>query len=157
LAVVAALALGLYGCAAGATEPRQDALVLAATEVFVLRDAWSGYPHEKLAVITDAHAWADEWAMIHAHVLPSPPLPTIDFAGTVLVLAAAGPRPTTGYSFTIEEVRAVNGSLEVDVRELAPGPGCVTGQAFTSPVHVVQVPRTGTTATFTVRRSSYPC
>jgi hypothetical protein len=151
-----ALAL-LVGCAESATGPRDGAAVLEQQDVLVLSSAWSGYMDGKQIVVADADAWAAEWQAIWSNHVPVPPVPAVDFTSSVIVIAALGQRPTTGYSVVIEQVRLANGSLAVDVRERSPGTSCATGQAVTSPVHIVQVPRQATTAAFTIRRVTYSC
>jgi hypothetical protein len=155
----ATLVVVLAGCGDGPVEPRdgQGGVLLQTSQVVNVTDAWSGYQAATRVVISNADAWATAWATIHAHYTEVPPLPSVDFASSVLVLAAMGPRPTTGHSVTIDEVRASDGTLQVNVTERTPGPTCGTGQAITSPVHVVQAPRQGTTASFTVNAVTYSC
>lgn len=156
--VVLAAALGASGCgdpAAPGTPP--DAVLLTAQDVVSVQESWSGYTGVVRTVITTPSAWADAWATLYANVSPVPPRPEIDFDSDVVVLAAMGMRATGGYSVTIEEVRAHEGVLHVSVLERSPGPRCVTTQALTAPVHVVQVPREGTTAVFSVRTGTRTC
>lgn len=156
LAGIAAVA-AVAACSESATGPGSGAAVLEAQDVLVITSAWSGYTAPRQVVVADAQAWAAEWQTIWANHTQPPALPAIDFATSVIVIAAMGQRPTTGYSITIAEVRAANGSLQVDVQERSPGASCVTGQALTSPVHIVQVPRHSTTASFNVTRTTFGC
>jgi hypothetical protein len=153
------LGAGLAACTGDPADPAtgREAQLLQAREVVSVTDAWSGFQTSTRIVISDPQAWAAAWATMHALFSPPPPLPAVDFSSSVLVLAAMGPRATTGYSVTIQEVRASGGALDVTVIERAPGPSCVTGQAVTSPVHVVEVPRHGTSANFTVNTVTYSC
>jgi hypothetical protein len=159
-AVAAAmLASGLAACGGDPADPTFGRVtqVLQARQVVSISDSWSGFQAPTRIVIADAQAWADAWSTIHAHSTVPPALPAVDFSTSVLVLAAMGPRSTTGHSVVIQEVRVRGGSLDVTVLERSPGVSCVTGQAVTSPVHVVEVPRRATTASFTVNTVTYAC
>jgi hypothetical protein len=160
-AVAAAmLASGLAACGGDPADPAfgREAQLLQARQVVSISDSWSGFQAPTRIVIADAQAWADAWSTIHAHLTVPPALPAVDFSTSVLVLAAMGPRSTTGHSVVIQEVRVGGGgALGVTVLERSPGASCVTGQAITSPVHVVEVPRHATTASFTVNTVTYAC
>jgi hypothetical protein len=147
----------LAGCAAESVFGPRLATLLETREVYSSQHSWSGFEDPVRTLITDDVAWAEAWATLHEGVTPQPPLPAIDFEGSVLVLAGMGMRPTGGYRVTIESVRAHEGVLYVTVRERSPGPTCGTYQALTQPVHVLEVPRQGLTAEFQVRRSVLRC
>jgi hypothetical protein len=133
------------------------AVALAATEVFSVQNAWSGFQETTRMLIRDEDAWATAWKTLHAHVSPTPARPVIDFGSNAVVLAAMGTRPTGGYSVTIEDVHAHGGALYVSVVERSPGPTCATLQAITAPVHAVQVAREGSTAHFHVETITVSC
>lgn len=154
-----ALAVLVIGCADGPADPGppRDAVLLAAHDVVSIQETWTGYGTATRSVITTPAAWASAWATLYENVVPKPALPVIDFGSDVVVLAAMGTRSTGGYSVTIEEVRAHKGVLHVAVLERSPGPTCGTHQAITAPVHVVQVPREGTTAAFAVTTETDSC
>lgn len=157
-ATAVAVAVATAGCSDHATGPGDPTWGrLVTQDVLSIQEAYSGYVEPRLAIITNEQEWAVAWATIHAPLTPTPPLPEIDFSTSVVVLAAMGARPTGGYSITIEEVRAQDGMLHVQVLQKAPGASCVTTQAITAPVHVVQAPRAGTTATFSIRSETYGC
>jgi hypothetical protein len=147
----------LASCSQSATEPRQAGALLEAQEVLSYRTSGSGYTHPRRIVVADPASWAAEWSQIHANTQPVPPLPEIDFAASVVVIAAMGVRGSGGHEVIIEQVRARDGALFVEVRERSPGSSCLVTGALTSPVHVVQVLRQGTTASFTIRRETYSC
>jgi hypothetical protein len=156
MAVAAAVATA--GCSEHATGPEGPSWGrLVTQEVLSIQESYSGFVEPRLAIITNAQEWAVAWATIYAPLTPTPPLPEIDFATNVVILAAMGTRPSGGYSITIEEVRAQDGMLHVRVLQRSPGASCVTTGAITAPVHVVQAPRVGTTATFSIRTETYGC
>ena len=71
---------------------------------------------------------------------PVPPTPIVDFAGSMLLVAALGTRSHGGYAVTIDSV-ARGVTLRVFVTAIAPGPDCVTTMAITWPLQVVRVSR----------------
>lgn len=158
-ALLALLALFAAGCSKDVADVRipADAQSLAMEEVYSVQAHWSGYEDPVRTVITDEETWAEAWETLHATVSPMPERPYVDFNASVLVLAAMGERPSTGYSVTIEAVQHHEGTLYVSLLERSPGASCITGGALTAPAHVVQVPRAGTAVEFDVRRETYSC
>lgn len=156
---VALLALVATGCSKDVADVRvpAEAQSLAMVEVYSARADWTGYEDPVRTVITDEAAWAEAWGTLHATVSPTPERPSIDFDASVLVLAAMGTRPSTGYSVIIEKVQHHDGVLYVSLLERSPGSSCITGAALTAPAHVVQVPRTGTDVEFDVKRETRSC
>jgi hypothetical protein len=138
LAPVTFVAVGLPGAA------------VAFDEVVSIQNALTGLETPTYALIDDAGAWAATWSAIYSHHAPSqvPPLPAVDFAADVVLLAGAGLRGAQGFSYTIEHVRADAGTLRVYVLEHYPH--CGTLPAMSAPVHAVRVPRGATTAEFTL-------
>lgn len=154
---VAMAAVTASSCAQSATEPRQAGALLEVQEVLSYRTDMSGYTEPRRIVVADPASWAAEWAQIHVSMQPVPALPGIDFATSVVVIAGMGARGSGGHEVLVEQVRARDGALFVEVRERSPASSCLVTGALTSPVHVVQVPREGTTASFTIRRETYSC
>jgi hypothetical protein len=157
--ITAAIAMLLMtaGCSETVAGPHPSWGRLVADDVLSIQEAWSGFTQPTLTLITNVQDWAIAWGTLYTNVSPQPALPQIDFGSSVLVLAAMGARPSGGYSIEIEEVRAQSGTLHVRVLQRSPGPSCVTTAAITAPVHIVQVPREGTHATFSVRSETYGC
>jgi hypothetical protein len=100
-------------------------------------------------VIRDRDAWLDVWKRIHRldpnrgpHPEP-PPLPEIDFSREMIVVAAMGARPTSGYAIVIDGAYAYdrNYRLEVVVRSVE-NRNCAAFQVMTAPVDIVRLPRT---------------
>jgi hypothetical protein len=148
------------GCGATVAEPDaapRQAVVLQKHEVVLVENWNSGFEAPERLFITDAGAWAAAWQLIHRHQSDVPPLPAVDFARDVVILAAMGPRPTGGFRVTVDAVHAHGGVLYATVIERSPGAGCGTFQAITSPVHAVRVPRDGTSARFVINRQTVNC
>lgn len=149
----------LAGCGSdpvGAPVP-EGALSIQPEEILSVQTAWSGFDEPTRALITDDEGWAAAWETLHANQSSVPERPEVDFQSNVILLAAMGVRPTTGYTVTIDEVHYYEDTLYVSVLERSPGPSCGTGQAITSPVHVVKVPTQATSARFDVSTRTFSC
>lgn len=70
-------------------------------------------------------------------------LPPVDFARELVVVAAAGQKPSGGHTISVGRVTLNDGELLVEVVETTPGPDCVTTQALTQPVDVVALSAEG--------------
>lgn len=97
--------------------------------------AMGAMTEERREVITDAETFEERWNALHGHRSEPPAPPSVDFDAHVVVLAALGQRPTGGYSVALE--RALHdeeeGVVELIVREVRPGEGCMVTQALTFP------------------------
>lgn len=159
----AALCLGAAGFGCTEPEDQQDlpgnAQLVASSEVVIdeVTAQSSGMETAAREVITDPAVWANAWNAIHQNVQPRPAPPAIDFAGSVVFLAAMGTRPTGGYSIVIEGVYRTDDRLYVVVRERSPGSNCVTTQALTAPVAAVSTAKVGLPVTFVERRETVDC
>ena len=118
----------------------QDGDRLPVTEI--LRTEPTGVTDQVRLVVRDSTHWAHVWKRLNTNFFPSPATPRVDFSEHVVVVAALGSRPTTGYAVTIDSVVKEWRVTRVYVRSTTPGSNCVVGIAFTSPVHVVRIPRT---------------
>jgi len=141
ICLAGALAAGLAGCNDPASEPlgaRVDRFV-PDTASTVVRQSYSGYTSAARLLIADSATWQAVWNKLSATVTPTPPLPRIDFSRSLLVLAALGGRPTSGYGITIDSVVRFDLGTRVYLTTTSPGPHCVTASAVTEPVQVVRV------------------
>jgi hypothetical protein len=98
---------------------------------------WShtGIGEARRMVIRDANGFAELWSELGAGDRPD-----VDFTRNVVVVAAAGQRPTGGYEIAIDRVAQADSQLTIQVVETEPGPNCVTTGAATQPVDVVVIP-----------------
>jgi len=106
-------------------------------------------------VVRDRAAWISLWNQINnldpRQPLPDfPPLPEIDFSREMLIVAAMGQQPSSGYSIIIEEVYANdrNDRCEVVVRSFDRTKCLGQAAVIVSPVDIVRVPRSDCTAVF---------
>ena len=115
------------------------------------------FPSEATLVVHDQQSWLNLWSQMARNRVPTPPAPAVDFTQNMLLVAAAGDRPTGGFSVAITEVTQVGGGLAANVTVTSPGSNCVVTQAITSPVQVVSIPRSNMAVNFQVRQEIRNC
>lgn len=85
------------------------------------------------------------------------PAPSLDFTWESVIAVFMGERPTGGYSIHVDSVMHQDDELLVEVVLQAPGPECMTTQAFTQPYEVVSVPVGPLRASFRTRQVVISC
>jgi len=80
-----------------------------------------------------------------ARIFPAraPRFPRIDYAHDRLVLIAAGPRSSTGYSVQVLKATERRGDIHILARELTPSLGDHVEPRLTSPFRLITIPATG--------------
>ena len=104
---------------------------------------YSGFSVPERRIITDGAEMAAVWAKIHAGQTPVPAVPGIDFAEEMVLVAALGAKPSSGYAIRIDSVTVRGGRLEAFVRQSRPASGCVLLAVITAPVDLARLPRLG--------------
>lgn len=166
------LALEFFGCANGRGSRSEEKLTdsfdaRSQQESLLLRRfpdsvAMAFRYHSSLrdsgvTVVRDAASWEAMWRSLTAKYTPARPLPTIDFAKEMAIVAALGERSTGGYSIRIEAVLDRDTYGETHVRRTAPGRGCGVPGMQTAPADVVVVPRRNWEVRATMRDSVVRC
>lgn len=118
---------------------------------------YSGLDDSARMVVRDAASWRAKWHEINREMRPVPPLPSVDFSREMVVVAALGRRPSGGWSIVVDSALWRSDATEVFVRQLAPGRGCFTSAAISSPVDVVRLPRTDAPVRFRERLVREDC
>lgn len=162
---LAGVAIGLMAaaCSDGAVtnvldEPPPGATELPAAQVDTLVCAsYSGVTERRRDVIVSDAEWRAFWELVHARVTPMPPALELDFAESVVIVAAMGGRVTGGYTIDIDGVHRTAEGVVIEVTETSPGAGCLLTQAMTWPVVAVAVPRVGGEVAFIERESVRDC
>jgi PrcB C-terminal len=95
----------------------------------------TGIAEARRLVIRDANAWAELWSELGVGERPE-----VDFTRDMVIVVAAGQRPTGGHEITVDQVTQSDGNLTISVLETSPGPNCMTTASLTQPVDVVIVP-----------------
>jgi len=135
------LAACFAGCNDPAPEPlgaRVDRFVPDSSST-VVQQGLSGYASAARLLIADSATWQAVWNKVVATVTPAPPLPSMAFSQSLLVLAALGGRPSSGYGITIDSVVRFELGTRVYLTTTSPGAHCGTLSVVTAPVHIVRV------------------
>ncbi|HWH53346.1 MAG TPA: protease complex subunit PrcB family protein [Gemmatimonadaceae bacterium] len=164
------LAIAIAACIAAMTSPRAHAQSKSGDRaepvpvpVDRLRDGdhayttYSGIADSTSVVVRDSATWRQLWTELTRPFVPPPPLPTIDFAREMIVVAALGSRPTAGYDIVIEGAARDSTGLEVAVRRTSPGAGCPVLAVVTQPVDLARVPTLAVVTRFRERTVVTPC
>lgn len=154
-ALLIAAAMAFVGTACSqVTEPTDDFALttLAETEDATPADVDS----EKTWVIRDQSAFQALWDRLFARRTDRP-MPAIDFATQMIVVATMGPQPTAGYAVKITGVRRTERGLVVLVTTSSPGPNCVVAQVRTFPTAVSRLRKTDRPLQFEFTRRTRDC
>ena len=103
--------------------------------------AFSGYEQPTTLVVRDREAWQSAWSQVSRGRNPVPPLPSIDFSTQMIVVAALGAKPTSGYAVEFTGASVSNDIVTVEATSVSPGTRCVTLQVITYPVDIARLPR----------------
>ncbi|MDX1660269.1 MAG: protease complex subunit PrcB family protein [Gemmatimonadota bacterium] len=117
----------------------EDASMLAIETLY--QDPNSGIEQSRRVVVRGDSTWRTLWSELHRDREDVSEAPEVDFDRSMVVVAAAGRKPTGGHSIEIEGVLANEDGVWVGVVKTSPGEGCVTTQALTHPAVVVKAPR----------------
>ncbi len=117
----------------------------------------SGATTRQRLIVRDAASWAEAWSRITGPDHPTPPLPAVDFASNVVIIASMGTQPTLSPSITIDDIRITNGNASIIIIERTPGRGCLGATAISNPIAAAAVPLFAGKATFLERTSEDDC
>jgi hypothetical protein len=109
-------------------------------------------------VIKNRDEFNNFWKRLTARVPPGqwvPPPPEIDFSKEMVVVAAMGTRPTSGYWTIIDGACEVDGQIEVFVSNVEDVSCVGRFPAVTTPADAVRLPRTDLPVVF--RETQIPC
>ena len=125
----------LAGCGSPAQPDVSIPIVRVRSETF------SGLTQPAQLIIRDQSAWQQTWSAIWTSTTPAPGLPVVDFSSNMIIVVAAGSKPSSGYAIAVESASQHDGDVTVAVRATSPSPGCAALTVITNPVDVVQLPR----------------
>lgn len=118
---------------------------------------YSGIRDSLRVVIRDDAAWQHYWALIHRDISPVPPIPRVDFAHDMVVLAALGQRASGGYDIRVDSAYGDGDGVEVLVRRSSPGRDCIVTAALTQPVDLARIPARSGPVLFLERTAVEDC
>jgi len=111
-------------------------------------------------VIRNRDEFSEFWKGLVAKIPPgqwTPSLPEIDFSKEMIIVAAMGERPSSGYSIMIDGACEADGHVELFISRVEDVFGCGAGQAavVTTPADAVRIPKTDLPIVF--RDTQVPC
>lgn len=118
---------------------------------------YSGFEADARIVVRSAAAWDAAWRKIAGAHSARRAAPEVDFAREIVIVAATGWKPSSGYSIGIDSVWIVDRELRASVTSASPGTRCGTADTMTSPAVAVRVPRSELPIRFIERDSMLSC
>ena len=158
---IAVVAFTLGGCSSQEISPPSTGV-----EVPIVRlraepssfTAFSGFRESSRLVIRDRDAWRSIWSKLYERTSPIPPMPEIDFANEVVVVAALGERGSGGFNVVFSgATENDSGGIDVTVRAASPGDRCAMLTVLTQPVDIARVPRVYSSIRFVERNEVVNC
>ena len=113
----------------------------ATTVTHVEVGVYSALQERAFLVIESREDFARWYQDLHAHRLPPPPVPRIDFRQHLVLAVAMGHRSTGGYAIRIADAALDGDTIRVSIVERQPAPGTAQTTAVTSPYAIAIVPR----------------
>jgi PrcB C-terminal/Peptidase inhibitor I9 len=108
-------------------------------------------------VIRNRDEFNEVWNQIVGLVSNKPPLPKVDFSREMIIVAARGEQPTSGYEIIIDSACEVDNQLEVLVHSTKLL-GCgLQLQVVTAPVDIVRLPKTDLPVVFRENEVTSDC
>jgi hypothetical protein len=147
----------MVACGASPAGPSQTNLTVTRLAPNIRMPLDSGIERETLSVIKDQAAWKALWDKIYANQSPAPPLPEVDFTKEMIVVAAAGQKPSSGYAMTVSSAVEANGEVTVSIDAVSPGAKCIGLTVITSPLDLARVTRRDSPVRFNVTRRTRDC
>ena len=108
-------------------------------------------------VIRNRDEFSELWKQIVGAGSDRPPPPEVDFTRVMLIVAAMGTKPSSGYEITIDGACEVDNHIEVFVRSVDYSKCGLQLQVITAPLDIVQIPRTELPVVFRETEISSDC
>ncbi len=131
VAVCVACGTGFATCAAGASSTLRS----------LESGAQSGVTERSFRIVSDECAFRQLHRSVHAHRIPLPPPPEVDFDRDIVLAAFLGARSTAGYHAGFGEVDVAGDMARVIVFERSPPAGAVLAQVVTTPYAMAALSR----------------
>jgi PrcB C-terminal len=108
-------------------------------------------------VVRNQAEWRSAWVSISGGYAP---LPAIDFTREMIVVAALGQRPSSGYGIFVDAASESTSGVTVGIRSVSPAADCgpdYSGGVFTAPVDIARLPRRDGPVVFEERAEIRSC
>lgn len=107
--------------------------------------SYGGFGRPEIEVIRAAEGWPERYAELGG-MGGVEGAPEIDFTSQMVVVIASGEFRTGGHSAIIDSADGGGAGLRIHYRAISSGEGCVTTDAYSAPVDLAVVPRSGAVA-----------
>lgn len=149
--IALALVLGLAACGSPAA-PAENVPVTR-----VLRGQYSALANAQRLVIRTQTQLDEAWTAAFRTQSHPPPVPSVDFTTELVIVAAMGSRPTSGYCISVDSAAATDGMVTVAVTTTSPPAGSGLLQVITMPFDVVRLPRPADSVSFVEKTQTAQC
>ncbi len=116
--------------------------------------AHNALTQKQTRIVKSAGEWADLWNDMFPNQMI---LSAINFNEKMLIAVFQGQKNTGGYSIEITSMKEFDDYIEVNVKEISPGEGCLVTEALSSPYHIVEVKKTNKEIRFNIRQETTEC
>lgn len=144
----------LEGSQASAIDADQTLEDVSFTVLAAEATAASVSERKNYAVYTEAD-FTRLWGMAYGDDAPA--LPDVDFERSYVIGVFAGQKPSGGHGITVSRVSDTSDTRTVAITLTAPGEGCMTTQALTSPFELILVPVSDASLARTEETVTTPC
>lgn len=93
------------------------------------------------ALAMEQSEWEELYGQIHAHRLPPPRAPGVDFEKNLILMVAAGWKPSAGYQVHISRIEHLGATLQVHIEVHEPPADSLRLTVMTQPYAVILVER----------------
>lgn len=115
----------------------------------------SGVSERKNYAVYTEEDFVRLWTMAYGDDAPA--LPSVDFERMYVIGVFAGEKPSGGHDISVSRVSDAGATRTVAITHTAPGAGCMTSQALTSPFELVTVPVSDASLARTEETVTSPC
>lgn len=117
----------------------------------------SGFLEKKQQIITTSNAYDETWSELFSNYMKKPPIPTINFETSMVILVAMGEKSNGGYSTNVKSIIETENQLIITVEEKIPAKNCMTTSVIVHPAQLIEIPVTSKEITFKIVEQIYNC
>ncbi len=145
------------GCQSTSSPDHTSTLIENEIVAPLAHEVYTGFSEPARFVVRDARQWTEVWARTFMGMSEVPQRPAIDFSREMVLVAAQGGQPSSGYDISIDRVATRDGTTAVDVTTTSPDARCVVLTVITAPVVLVRLPRSAGPVRFIEHPRVAPC
>lgn len=124
---------------------------------FLAADANTGIEQSRRLVLRSEADWLEVWELWNIPVEPKPELPAVDFATEMVIVAAMGSRPSSGFAIGVDTVVEEPTRVLINTFTVRPGGDCFVLGVITAPAVAVAIRTTQKPVSFTNTAYVHDC